>query len=134
VFDRYVGIAGCTAFGFSGKPIDLNRFAARYRASSSFNRIEFENLTASTARGYSELCNLLLAYSAFEYYLSALGLTIGNSDALISIPERAKALAQARAFDGHVGYFKYPRLGPNHVNRTRECEFSFWRASVVAKW
>ena len=107
VFDHYVSIAGAGAFGFAGEPIDINRFAARYRASSSFNWIAFENLTASTARGYSELCNLLLAYSAFEYYLKALGLTIGNSDALITSAERTRCLAQIRAFDGHRGYFRF---------------------------
>jgi hypothetical protein len=107
VFDHYITVAPCAAFGFSGTPGDVNRFAARYRASHSFTRVEFENLTAATSRGYSELCNLLLAYSAFEYYLKAIGLTIGNSDTMITIAERAKLLAQIRALAGYIPYFKF---------------------------
>lgn len=113
VFDRYVTIASCAAFGFAGTSGDVNRFAARYRAARSFSRVEFDNLTATTARGYSELCNLLLAYSAFEYYLKAVGLTLGNSDTLISVSERAKTLAQIRSLQGDIAYFQfvYPLCG-----------------------
>jgi len=107
VFDHYVTLASSAALGFSGTSSDVNRFAARYRASNSFNRIEFENLTAATARGCSELCNLLLAYSAFEHYLKAVGLTIGNSDLLLSVAERGKTLAQIRGLDGHTAYFRF---------------------------
>ena len=94
-------------FGFSGTPGDLNRFAARYRASSSFNYIAFDNLAATTSHGYSELCNLLLAYSAFEYYLKAIGLTLGNSDSLLTTGERARTLGQLRALKGNTGYFQF---------------------------
>jgi hypothetical protein len=107
VFDHFVRTAGCGMFGFSGTSRDLNRFAARYRASSSFNYIDFENLAASTSRGYSELCNLLLAYSAFEYYLKALGLTLGNCDSLLTVAERARTLAQIRALNGNSAYFEF---------------------------
>lgn len=114
VFDHHVAGAGCAALGFSGTTSDVNRFAARYRASFSFKHIVFENLTASTASGYSELCHLLLAYSAFEYYLKALGLTIGNADSLISVHERAQTLTQLRALDGHAAYF---RLVQRHTSK-----------------
>jgi hypothetical protein len=50
-----------------------NRFAARYRAASSFSNAEFWNVSKEVARGYSNAIKLLLAYSAFEAACKAAG-------------------------------------------------------------
>jgi hypothetical protein len=52
---------------------------------------------------------LLLAYSAFEHYLKAVGLKIGNADSLITIADRTKILTQLRTLGGHGEYFTFIR-------------------------
>ncbi len=59
----------------------LNRAAARYRVARSFGGVVLERFAVPTAEGYSALFRLFLAWTAFEQYYKALGLTSQTRDA-----------------------------------------------------
>lgn len=91
--------------GFKGNAADVNRFAARYRAAKCFQHIEFEELTATTAAGYSSLMKLLLVYSAFEHLLRCIGLELKASHTLLTETERDRALVNLRGLQGQERLF-----------------------------
>ena len=66
---------GTEFFGFVTQLSEVNRFAARFRAASSFRGITLEGYSAATATGYAALCRILFVYSAFEAYLEIVGAT-----------------------------------------------------------
>jgi hypothetical protein len=105
LFDRYTPLLPMRAFGFVGAPADVNRFAARYRAAKCFKRIEFSDLSADTADGYSAMCHCLLTYSAFEFLLRAMGLELKATASLLTDNERDKLLANLRRCVGQVELF-----------------------------
>jgi hypothetical protein len=95
--------------GFSGSTGDVNRFGARYRAARCFQRVEFRGLTIDTADGYSMLCHLLLTYSAFEYFLKAIGVEQRNTTNLLEDEERDRVLAHVRGLGGSAALFAFVR-------------------------
>jgi hypothetical protein len=109
-------VTGVDRLGFSGSTADVNRFAARYRAAKCFSRVEFEELTAATADGYSSLVQLLLSYSAFEHFLRCIGTTLKQSHALLRDAERDGALVKLRSLQGQAALFSnlHQHLGPQY--------------------
>lgn len=105
-FNQYVMVAGADRLGFAGSTADVNRFAARYRAAKCFRNVEFEEVTASTAQGYTALVQLLLSYSAFEHFMRCIGVRLPTSHSLISEPERDLALSRLRGLQGQRELFR----------------------------
>jgi len=79
----------------------VNRFAARYRAAKCFRKAEFDSLTHDTADGYGALCHLLLAYSAFEFFLRAIGTDLKATSRLRTDTERDRVQDRLRGLPGH---------------------------------
>jgi hypothetical protein len=65
-------------------------FAARFRMASAFDGAEFPGLAARTAGSYSAVLRCFLAYSAWEAFRGATGVSARMSSAELS--ERARAL------------------------------------------
>ena len=125
-FDSHVAALGTRILGFSGSPAEVNRFAARYRAARCFRDVTFEGLSSGTASGYSALCQLLLTFSAFEYFLKSIGITLPKSQQLLSDPERDRILKHVRTLNGHREVFAFVRT---HVNQNHQAELGrFLRA------
>jgi hypothetical protein len=117
IFDAHVAALGTRILGFAGTPGEVNRFAARYRAARCFRYVEFEGLTAGTARGYSSLCQLLLTFSAFEHFLKSIGVAMRQTSQLLSNDEPDRVLRQLRALNGQREFFAMMRP---HVNSTHQ--------------
>lgn len=113
-FEQYVPQFTAVDMGFNGSTALVNRFAARYRAARCFRHVVFEGLTADTADGYSMLCFLMLTYSAFEYFLGAIGVPQQNTSSLLEDDERDRVLGHVRALNGQAALFEFLRT---HVNR-----------------
>ena len=95
-FDAHVRERGPSAFGFRTTATKVNRFAARYRAAKCFRKASFDVLAAETAQGYSMLCKLLLAYSAFEYFLCAIPTDLRAAASMLNESETSKVLNRIR--------------------------------------
>jgi len=98
-FDEGINEHRAADFKFAGTVPDVRRFGARYRASRCFREVKFVGMTESTSDGYSALCHLLLAYSAFEYLLLALGLDQHKTNTLLTTAERQKILKNISVLD-----------------------------------
>jgi hypothetical protein len=60
--------------GFAGKDGDVSRFLARHRVAACYRSSNFDGIAPRTARAYSSLIRLFLAWSAFEQLALATGL------------------------------------------------------------
>ncbi|WP_162435057.1 hypothetical protein [Pseudoxanthomonas koreensis] len=119
-FDHYVSHVGARSLGFAVDGGGVNRFAARYRAAKSFNRAEFDHLSAPTRDGYSTLIRLLLTYSAFEHFLRCIGTEIRHTSTLLTESERDTALGRLRALNGSQEFFSAVRSHLDQRNYTRQ--------------
>jgi hypothetical protein len=124
-FDEKIVSRRSADFGFAGTKADINRFAARYRASRCFRRVEFKDLslTHETADGYSALCHLLLTYSAFEYLLRALRLDQHNTTLLLSTSERDEILRRVHLQDPGNALFAFMKP---HLNKPHQKQLRFY--------
>lgn len=91
--------------GFVCQIADINRFGARYRAAKCFRQVEFEGVTQDTADGYSALCHILLAYSAFEHLLKCIGVRKMDTQQLLTRDERDRVQSRVRALNGQRELF-----------------------------
>lgn len=98
-------VAGADRLGFAGSTADVNRFAARYRAAKCFRSAVFDELTASTAEGYTALVQVLLTYSAFEHFMRCIGTRLQQSHTLLDEAERDRALNNLRTLQGQADLF-----------------------------
>lgn len=128
VFDGHVPMFDAGMMGFSGSTGDVNRFAARYRAARCFRCVEFEGLTNDTADGYSMLCLLLLTYSAFEYFLKAIGIEQRNTSTLLDDDERDRVIAHVRGLNGSTALFTFVRRFLNESYQRQIDSFTANRA------
>ena len=83
----------------------LYRVAARYRLSRSFSGVELQHYGFETTEGYSGLFHLFLAWSAFEPYYKALGLTAKTRDTWFAKYAPPDADAHIRALDPQSCFF-----------------------------
>ena len=104
-FDQFAVSPGPSYMGFTGTAAQINRFAARYRAAKCFSTVSFDELTRTTAEGYSALVHLLLTYSAFEHFLRSIGLELRSTGSLLSPGERDKVLARLHGLTGSDEFF-----------------------------
>lgn len=106
-------------FDFAGAVADINRFSARYRAGRCFRKIEFQGLSATTADGYSALCRLLFAYSAFEYLLRALGCKQQQTRGFLTAREAVRVAKGVHARDPGDALFAFMR---DHLDKRHKKE------------
>ena len=104
-YTQFIGVAGPGPLGFVCTIADTNRFGARYRAAKCFRRVEFEGVTVDTADGYSALCHILLAYSAFEHLLKCIGVHKNDTQQLLTRDERDRAQSNLRNLNGQRELF-----------------------------
>lgn len=126
-FDERIPSHRAVDFGFAGTVADINRFAARYRATRCFRRVEFVVFTHQTSDGYNGLCQLLLTYSAFEYLLRALKLDQHRASAFLSASERDTILKHVHTLDSGDALFSVIRP---HVNRPHQKQFALYRQTL----
>ena len=100
-----IRVAGPGRLGFVCQIADTNRFGARYRAAKCFRRIDFEGVTQDTADGYSALCHILLAYSAFEHFLKCVGIRKIATQQLLTRDERDRIQSRVRSLNGQRELF-----------------------------
>jgi hypothetical protein len=67
--------------------------------------VEFEGVSQDTADGYSALCHILLAYSAFEHLLKCIGVRKVNTQQLLTRDERDRVQSRVRALNGQRELF-----------------------------
>lgn len=114
-FDEYGPRLGTAVFAFARPVGDVNRFAARYKAARCFRAVDFDGLSQPSVQSYSGLVQLLLTYSAFEYFLKCIGTDLRGAGALLSEVQRTQFLNNLRRLQGQGGVFTAVRP---HVNRT----------------
>lgn len=106
-YEHFINIAGTGPLGFDCTPADTNRFGARYRAAKCFRHVKFEGFTAETAEGYTALCHILLAYSAFEHLLKCIGVTTYGTEVLLSRDTRDQVQSKLRELMGQRELFDF---------------------------
>jgi hypothetical protein len=107
---------GSEQFGFIADTGDVNRFAARFRAATSFRGVTLEGYSAATASGYSALCRVLFVWSAFESFLHICRLDQRTAGPLLDEHGALDTIATIRrADDGDIFYrFIYDRVNATH--------------------
>ncbi|MFA0345470.1 MULTISPECIES: hypothetical protein [unclassified Vibrio] len=115
-FDGYVQVHQQAPNGFKNDISLINRFAARYRVAASFNGLNLDNFSESTEAGYSGLCRVFLAWSAYEVFLKIIELKASKTESLLSRYDSGSVARQIRAMDtGDKFYnFIYERVNKAH--------------------
>ena len=98
---------------------DTFRFCQRYRVAKSFEGIELRGYSAATTTGYSGLFKILLAWSAFERFLTITGKTQAGCTALLAPYDLETAIEKIRAID-KGGKFYHFLAGEVNVRHQQE--------------
>jgi len=117
-YDNVVVHVGAKHFSFSDEG-DVNRFAARFRAAASFRGIKLEGYSAPTEEGYSALCRVLFAWSAFESFLKITGLDMRTVGPLFDGYGAAKTITAIRSSDPNDRFYSFIHA---RVNATHQAE------------
>lgn len=112
-FDEFAPRLGTAVFAFTRPVGDLNRFAARYKAARCFRSADFDGLSQPSVQSYSGLMQLLLTYSAFEYFLKCISTDLRGAANLLSNVQLTLFLNNLRRLQGQSGVFAAVRP---HVN------------------
>jgi len=122
-FDEGIHLGHVLEFQFAGTVADVRRFGARYRAARCFRYVQFDGMTQKTADGYSALCQMLLTYSAFEYFMRALGIELERTSTLLTAAESQKVLSRVRALDSGDALVKFLR---SHLRKRYQTELDLY--------
>lgn len=116
IFNGSACIAPLSAFGLASTIGDVNRFAARYRVAKCYRGIILESFTQGTAEGYSALFRVLLTWSAFEFFLKAIGVSQRDFDASLAAHDTEGWMNHIRATDAGNNFYKfiYERVNSTH--------------------
>lgn len=103
-------------FGFIDSQGDINRFAARFRAANKFKGIVLEGYSADTVDGYSALCQVMFAWSAFETFEKIIGLNRQEIGKELEYCRAIEILNKIRAIDTENRFYKfiYDRVNNKH--------------------
>lgn len=103
-------------FGFIDSQGDINRFAARFRAANKFKGIVLEGYSADTVDGYSALCQVMFAWSAFETFEKIIGLNRQEMGKELESCRAIEILNRIRAIDTENRFYKfiYDRVNNKH--------------------
>jgi hypothetical protein len=83
-----------------------NRFAARFRLARSFRGISLDGYAPATSAAYAALFRLLLAWSAFELYLSLINLTQRTFQSAAFQELSTRVLNTLRTIDSQYAVFR----------------------------
>lgn len=105
----------------------INRFAARYRAAKLYTSCSFEGMTPSLSDGYSGLMQVMLVYSAFEFWLKALGIKKSQSHTLLRMHDTEAWAREIRKIDPGMTMYRHclnflDRSHQNEINKFIRCE------------
>lgn len=117
---------------------DVNRFGARFRVARAFRRIELEDYTSDTERGYTALCRVLFTWSAFEQFLKLLGKGQADSGPLLDRYNIRAALSRIRGMDRGDSFFKFihKRVNLRHKQELENyfnddpCNFTYLASAI----
>jgi hypothetical protein len=84
IFDKNGPYIDGHDFGLLTTTGNINRFCARYRAAKSLESMTLDGFSRDTNAGYLSLTKLFYAYSAFEYFLQAIGVKQKKAKALLT--------------------------------------------------
>jgi hypothetical protein len=115
-FDHFAADANPRYFDLFSSTGDINRFAARYRIARCYQGMALNSVTEPTASGYSALCRVLLVWSAFEFFLKAIGKAQNDLAPILDRYETESWIAQVRAADENntIYRFIYERVNGSH--------------------
>lgn len=115
-FDGYIKNHHSAPFGFKDDIPNINRFAARFRVASSFSNLNLDNFSASTESGYSGLCRVFLAWSAYEVFLDIIELNPSKTQELLNRYDSQSFILKIRELDAGDRFYKfiYERVNKNH--------------------
>jgi len=86
---------------------DVNRFGARFRLAKAFKGLELDGYTEPTASGYSALCRVFLTWSAFEQFMTAIGVKQSGLAALLAKHDTVRLQGDIRAIDTNDRFYRF---------------------------
>jgi hypothetical protein len=89
-FEAHVMTPAIVLLDLAGSVADINRFGNRFRVAHAFQGITLDGFGSTTAKGYSALFRLMLAWSAFELFMD-----------LIKVKQKATGLNELLTKHGH---------------------------------
>ncbi|MBW4463641.1 MAG: hypothetical protein KME47_25870 [Nodosilinea sp. WJT8-NPBG4] len=106
----------CGLLGLGSDPGNINRFAARFRVANCFKKLELEGYSSNTEIGYSSLCHVFLAWSAFETLLDLKDTKVSSIENSLKTYRADNSLLQIKTLDvGNKFYnFIHDRVNPTH--------------------
>jgi len=130
-FDRHMPGVPTNAFGFSGSLPEINRWAARYRAAASLEGIQLSDYQSSeTIEGYSSLIKATLVWSAFERYLSIIGIAQNQCNDLLEKYNINDIAGNVAHLDENNRFYAYIRSKVTNRTLTKELDNYFQRQSL----
>jgi len=125
-FDRHMPHLPPRAFGFSVELPEINRWAARYRAASSYEgAVLVQYQSKDTVLAYGALIRATLVWSAFERFLPMVGLSQNTSGDLLNKYDAVRIAREVRQHDEDARLFKYIQSKVTSPTLTRELESYF---------
>lgn len=119
VFDKHGPYINGHKFGILTTVAHVNRFRARYRAARALEGLELKDFSAATEPGYLALTKMLYTYSAFELFLSAIGVKQKNAEKLLSRYSVDDWIKELRAADANDVIYKFVLAHGNLDSRHR---------------
>ncbi len=115
VFDKHANL-GPAILNLAGSMGDVNRFGARFRLAKAFRGLNLDNYSSSTAQGYSSLCRVMFAWSAFEQFMEVTDTKQSNLGLLLAKYNTPKLQQQIRLLDVDDRLYKfiYDRVNQTH--------------------
>lgn len=106
----------CGLLELGSDPGNINRFAARFRVANCFKKLELEGYSGNTEIGYSSLCHVFLAWSAFETLLDLKSTKVSAIENSLKTYGADTLLSQIKVLDiGDKFYtFIYERVNSAH--------------------
>ncbi len=125
-FDKLVPRLPMKAFGIALSLADVNRWAARYRAAASYEKISMAKYQSQeTVAGYGALVRSILVWSAFERFLPLIGLTQKTSRELLQKYHSVDVAKSVREADVNDTFYRFIKSRVDNNVLKRELENYF---------
>lgn len=121
-YDSYISAFGFDGYEFPCEIGDVNRFGARFRVAVSFKEIVLEGYGSETADGYSALCKVFLAWSAFEAFMKVFDIDQKSAETVINSYSATTVVSKIRTLDENDSFYKfiYERVNKTHQKQLDE--------------
>lgn len=121
-YDSYISAFGFDGYEFPCKIGDVNRFGARFRVAVSFKEIVLEEYGSETSDGYSALCKVFLAWSAFEAFMNVFDITQKSATSVVNSSSATSVVSNIRTLDENDSFYKfiYERVNSAHQKQLDE--------------